>query len=87
MTLKQAIDTKEGVMLRLTKGEISFKLTFYEHTDISKVFSCIMGEFVDLGMPTKDRPYRYYKEVYFFETDEELPIKVDFVFSKGNPVT
>ena len=84
MKLSDAIDTQEGVMLRLVKGEKAIKLTFSEHNDISTVFNILFGEFEDLGEPTEERPFRYYKEVHFFERDEELPIKIDIIVNKGN---
>ena len=84
MKLSDAIDTQEGVMLRLVKGEKAIKLTFSEHNDVSRAFNFLFGEFEDLGEPTEERPFRYYKEVHFFERDEELPVKIDIIVNKGS---
>lgn len=85
MKLNDAIDTKEGVLLRLARADnpgTACKFTFSERNAVTDAFTFLLGDFEDLGSPCKQRPYRYFKEVFFFEDADELPIKVDVVFGK-----
>lgn len=88
MKLNDAIDTKEGVLMRLShvnRPGVACKFTFGERSALTNAFNELLGDFEDLGFPTEERPFRFYKEVFFFEGLDELPIKIDVVVGKKGP--
>lgn len=73
MTLIQAINEGHTVLIQFVsvKRNAQWGITFNKPSDLAKFFTPIVGTLEDVGEPTPEKPFRFYKAIFVSDEPPE----------------